>query len=52
MLLDQPVQFTQTAKDNLRLIAFPEPFLRVGMRGGTCGGTYVLGFDSKTENDG
>ena len=51
MLLDQPVQFTQTAKDNLRLIAFPEPFLRVGMRGGTCGGTYVLGFDSKTEND-
>lgn len=51
MLLDHPVHLTESALENLRIITFPEPFLRVGMRGGTCGGTYVLGFDSKTEND-
>jgi iron-sulfur cluster assembly protein len=51
MLLDHPVHLTESALENLRIIQFPEPFLRVGMRGGTCGGTYVLGFDSKTEND-
>ncbi|MFM2400531.1 MAG: hypothetical protein RI950_47 [Bacteroidota bacterium] len=51
MLIDTPVHLTDSALENLRLITFPEPFLRVGMRGGTCGGTYVLGFDSKTAND-
>ena len=51
MLLDHPVHLTESALENLRIITFPEPFLRVGMRGGTCGGTYVLGFDSKTEKD-
>jgi len=51
MLIDTPVHLTESAIENLRLITFPEPFLRVGMRGGTCGGTYVLGFDSKTAND-
>ena len=51
MLIDPPVRLTESALDNLRLITFPEPFLRVGMRGGTCGGTFVLGFDTKTEND-
>ena len=51
MLIDPPVQLTESAVENLRLITFPEPFLRVGMRGGTCGGTFVLGFDTKTEND-
>jgi iron-sulfur cluster assembly protein len=51
MLIDTPVHLTESAIQNLRLITFPEPFLRVGMRGGTCGGTYVLGFDSKTDND-
>jgi iron-sulfur cluster assembly protein len=51
MLLDPPVHLTESALENLQLISFPEPFLRVGMRGGTCGGTYVLGFDAKTEND-
>ena len=51
MLIETPVHLTESAIENLRLITFPEPFLRVGMRGGTCGGTYVLGFDSKTAND-
>jgi iron-sulfur cluster assembly protein len=51
MLIDSPVHFTASALENLRLISFPEPFLRVGMRGGACGGTFVLGFDSKTEHD-
>jgi iron-sulfur cluster assembly protein len=51
MLIDSPVHLTESAIENLRLLKFPEPFLRVGMRGGTCGGSFVLGFDSKTEND-
>ena len=51
MLIDTPVHLTESAIENLRLITFPEPFLRVGMRGGTCGGTYVLGFDAKTDNE-
>jgi len=51
MLIDYPVHLTVSAVENLRLISFPEPYLRVGMKGGTCGGTFVLGFDSKTEND-
>ena len=51
MLINRPVFFTESAVENLRLISFPEPFLRIGMRGGACGGTFVLGFDSKTEND-
>ncbi|MHA8052558.1 HesB/IscA family protein [Aquirufa sp. OSTEICH-129A] len=52
---DAPVRFTESAKANLRPLVqegkMPEPFIRVGMKGGTCGGTYVLGFDSKTEFD-
>lgn len=51
MLIDYPVHLTETAVENLRLLSFPEPFLRVGMRGGTCGGTFLLGFDAKTEFD-
>ncbi len=52
---DSPISFSQTAHENLVALVqqgkMPEPFLRVGMRGGTCGGTYVLGFDQKTEFD-
>jgi iron-sulfur cluster assembly protein len=51
MLIDSPVHLTESAIENLRLLTFAEPFLRVGMRGGTCGGSFVLGFDTKTEND-
>ncbi|MFL0162666.1 HesB/IscA family protein [Aquirufa salirivi] len=52
---EAPVRFTESAKANLLPLVqegkMPEPFIRVGMKGGTCGGTYVLGFDSKTEFD-
>lgn len=52
---NSPISFTDIARENLRSIiengSMPEPFLRVGMRGGACGGTYVLGFDQKTEFD-
>jgi iron-sulfur cluster assembly protein len=51
MLIDYPVHLTESAVENLRLLSFPEPFLRVGMRGGTCGGTFILGFDAKSEFD-
>ncbi len=50
-----PVQFSDSALLTLlplvRENKMPEPFVRVGMRGGACGGTFVLGFDSKTEID-
>ena len=52
---NSPISFTDIARENLRSIiengSMPEPFVRVGMRGGACGGTYVLGFDQKTEFD-
>lgn len=50
-----PISFSPSAHENLFSLVeqgkMPEPFLRIGMRGGTCGGTYVLGFDQKTEFD-
>ncbi|MEY4987936.1 MAG: hypothetical protein RL567_1715 [Bacteroidota bacterium] len=50
-----PISFSSAAYENLVSLVqqgkMPEPFLRVGMRGGTCGGSYVLGFDQKTEYD-
>jgi iron-sulfur cluster assembly protein len=50
-----PVHFTQVAHANLwRYVengTMPEPFVRIGMRGGACGGTFVLGFDTQTEHD-
>ena len=50
-----PVQFSLEAKENLQHLwkngSFPEPFLRIGMKGGACGGTYLLGFDHKTNFD-
>ncbi len=52
---NSPVSFTESARENLRGIlalgTMPEPFVRIGMRGGACGGSYVLGFDQKTEFD-
>ncbi|MEK6546904.1 MAG: iron-sulfur cluster biosynthesis family protein [Bacteroidota bacterium] len=52
---NSPVSFSPTAHENLVALVqqgkMPEPFIRVGMRGGTCGGTYVLGFDQKTAYD-
>jgi iron-sulfur cluster assembly protein len=50
-----PVQFTDSALLTLLPLVkedkMPEPFVRVGMKGGACGGTFVLGFDSQTEHD-
>ncbi|MEY4384098.1 MAG: hypothetical protein RI995_1640 [Bacteroidota bacterium] len=55
MSTENPIQFTEDAKayflNLLSTNAFPEPFLRIGMNGGACGGTFVLGFDNKTEFD-
>ncbi|MFM6947997.1 MAG: HesB/IscA family protein [Aquirufa sp.] len=51
----EPVQFSVSAKENLLNMyekgSFPEPFLRIGMKGGACGGSYILGFDQATEFD-
>lgn len=50
-----PIQFTKEAKDYflhlLQTNSFPEPFVRIGMNGGTCGGHFVLGFDTKSTHD-
>ena len=50
-----PIHFTQEARANLWHYVengtMPEPFVRIGMRGGACGGTFVLGFDSQMEHD-
>ena len=52
---NSPITFSDSAHENLYALVeqgkMPEPFLRVGMRGGTCGGTYVLVFDQKNEFD-
>ncbi len=55
MTNNSPITCSHSAHENLFALVeqgkMPEPYLRVGMRGGTCGGTYVLGFDQKTEFD-
>jgi iron-sulfur cluster assembly protein len=52
---NSPVTFTDSARENLRSIiengSMPEPYVRIGMRGGACGGTYVLGFDQTEKED-
>lgn len=52
---NSPICFSASAHENLFSLVqqgkMPEPYLRVGMRGGACGGTYVLGFDQKSEFD-
>jgi len=55
MARENPIYFTEEAKEYfLNLLSsnsFPEPFLRIGMNGGACGGSFVLGFDTKTDFD-
>ena len=56
-MTQSPVTFTRSAVTELKKL-MGEPgfdatqFLRIGVKGGGCSGmTYVLGFDSKKEND-
>ncbi len=55
MSTENPIHFSPEAKvyfcHLLDQKAFPEPYVRIGMNGGACGGTFVLGFDSKTMFD-
>lgn len=55
IMSESPVEFSAAALDYfLRLQAgsgFPEPYLRIGMRGGACGGQFVLGFDAPADDD-
>ncbi|KAA6438684.1 iron-sulfur cluster assembly accessory protein [Dyadobacter flavalbus] len=54
--MESPVQLTEKAKleikTTLRSNKIPDTYgLRVGLRGGACSGTFLLGFDTATEND-
>lgn len=57
MTLNNPVTLTAGAvKEIKRLMSAPDfdtsQYLRVGVKGGGCSGmSYVLGFDSKSDND-
>ncbi|NIJ52031.1 HesB/IscA family protein [Dyadobacter arcticus] len=51
-----PIQLTEKAKLEIRTTLqankIPETYgLRVGLRGGACSGTFLLGFDTVTEHD-
>ncbi|MFT4033895.1 MAG: iron-sulfur cluster assembly accessory protein [Siphonobacter sp.] len=51
-----PIQLTETAHQQIRAIIeekqLPEFYgLRVGLKGAACGASYLLGFDTKSEED-
>ena len=53
---DSPVQITEKAKSEIKstLTAnkIPDTYgLRVGLKGGACSGTFLLGFDTATDFD-
>jgi iron-sulfur cluster assembly protein len=55
-MLTNPIQLTEKAKLEIRSTLeankIPESYgLRVGIRGGACSGTFLLGFDTATEHD-
>jgi iron-sulfur cluster assembly protein len=55
-IIDQPVTITDRAReeisDTLAANKIPETYgVRVGIRGGGCSGTFVLGFDTQNEHD-
>lgn len=55
-MLDNPIQLTEKAKLEIRTTLaankIPDSYgLRVGIRGGACSGTFLLGFDTATEHD-
>ncbi len=51
-----PISFTQSAQEQIRAIIedkkLPEFYgLRVGLKGAACGASFLLGFDTKTDQD-
>ncbi|WP_031525627.1 HesB/IscA family protein [Dyadobacter crusticola] len=54
--MESPIQLTANAKleikSTLEANKIPDTYgLRVGLRGGACSGTFLLGFDTATEFD-
>jgi iron-sulfur cluster assembly protein len=54
--MEDPIQITDKAKAEitatLEANKIPDTYaLRVGIKGGACSGTFLLGFDTKTEFD-
>src|SRR5438552_4146001 len=54
--MNNPIQITEKAKEEIlsTLVAnkIPDSYgLRVGLKGGACSGTFLLGFDTQTEFD-
>ncbi len=54
--MDNPIQLTEKAKLEIRTTLeankIPDTYgLRVGLRGGACSGSFLLGFDTATEHD-
>lgn len=54
--MENPIQITYKAKTEilttLKANKIPDTYgLRVGLKGGACSGTFVLGFDTQTEYD-
>lgn len=55
-LIEQPVTITDRATreiyDTRTANKIPDTYgLRLGIRGGSCSGTFMLGFDTQTEHD-
>ncbi|WP_221393333.1 iron-sulfur cluster assembly accessory protein [Dyadobacter sp. NIV53] len=54
--MENPIRITYKAKSEiittLEANKIPDTYgLRVGLKGGACSGTFILGFDTKTEHD-
>lgn len=54
--MESPIQLTENAKleikSTLAANKIPDTYgLRVGIKGGACSGTFLLGFDTATEHD-
>lgn len=54
--MDNPIQLTEKARLEIRTTLdankIPDTYgLRVGLRGGACSGSFLLGFDTATEHD-
>lgn len=54
--MENPISITQKAKEEIVSTLtdnkIPDIYgLRVGLKGGACSGTFLLGFDTKTDSD-